>query len=167
MRWQFADESYGIREKKRNVIEHYFSNRRVDSSEKLVLCFDIGLTKKVHQCGFAGVCITHQRNAHNSASGLALCLSLLVDLLEVFLQQCDLVANDPPVGLDLPFPGTTARSSAPTLRLKVSPHPGKSRKQILIHRQLNLAAGLRGLGAEQEDVEDEKASVVNAHLFLS
>src|SRR5690349_9963211 len=167
MRRQFANEPDSIREKKRNVIEHYFSNRCVDGGEKFVLCFDIGFAKKIHQRGFACIRITYQRYAHDSASGLALRLSLLVDLLEIFLQQGDLVANDPSVSFNFPFTSTTTRPGTASLPFKVGPHLGQPGKQILIHRQLHLCAGLRRLSAKQKDVENKKASIVDAHFFLS
>jgi len=96
-----------------------------------------------------------------------LCVAFCFSIFPARLQERNAISDVAAVRFNFPFSRSTARAGSPSLPLQVSPHSGKARKPVLIHRQLHLRACLRGLGAHEKNIQDEQASVINPDaLFL-
>jgi GTP-binding protein HflX len=59
------------------------------------------------------------------------------------------------IRFDFFFSGPAPGSCSTTLSLKVRPHSGQSRKQVLVSCQLNLRFSLRGFRSFQKYIQDE------------
>ena len=94
--------------------------------------------------------------------------AVLADLLEAALEQRDLAARDPAVGLELRLAGAARadagaeRTGAAAEALEVLPHPAHPRQVVLELRELDLELSLGALRVLREDVEDQLRPVDDA-----
>src|SRR5690554_2995180 len=107
--------------------------------------------------------MAHQRNADQFTAIFPLGGHLSVNFFQIVLKLGDDVANDPPVGLDLLLP-RAPHSDTPSLSLKVGPHSGESRQQVLVLGQLYLGFGMGRAGTTGKDVENQVGPVEDATL---
>ncbi len=87
-------------------------------------------------------------------------------MLELPPKIGDALARKPTVGLELGFASTEARSSASTqaFSLQVSPHPAKTREQVVELSKLNLKLTFTADGVHREDLKYESGPVDDAYL---
>ena len=159
---KFADESDGVGEEERQIVDHYFAHRCVEGGEELVLGEYFRLGQKIHQGRFAYVGISDQSDTGEFAAGLALDGFLAVDSLQFILEERYAAEYYTAVGLDLCFTGT-AHADTAALAFEVRPHPCQAREQVLVLRQLDLSLRGRRLGALCENVENQRRAVENLH----
>ena len=160
---ELADESHGVGQQEREIVDGDFAHGGVECGEKLVLGKDVALAQQVHQCGFSYVGVAHQGHAGEFAAVFALDGLLAVDVGQLLLEPGYAALDDASVGLDLCLARASHADTA-LLTLEVGPHSCQSREQILILRQLHLRLGRGGLCAAGEDVEDQARTVENLHL---
>ena len=101
---------------------------------------------------------------------LALGLALFADGLDFALRAVDDLIGKPAVDLDLFFahaarrPAASSTARARRLTVKVAPHPRQAGKGVLHAGELDLEAGLFGLGALGENIEDDFLAVDHAEV---
>ena len=83
--------------------------------------------------------------------------------LEPCLEERDLAAGDPPVGLELGL-ARAACADAASQPLEVLPHAAHALHRVLELGELDLELALGGVGVLGEDVEDDGRAVDDPHL---
>ena len=86
-------------------------------------------------------------------------LAAFLDFGQALFELGNPPVDQPAVGFDLRFAGTTAGADAPFDALEVAPPPPQPIAEILKLGQLDLQTGLVGPGPAGEDVEDHFAAV--------
>nr|DAF45424.1 MAG TPA: hypothetical protein [Siphoviridae sp. ctBLh2] len=167
-RRELADETDGVRQQEREVVEDDLAHRGVERREKFVLGKDLALGDEVHERRFAHVRIADERHTNHGTAVRALHGHLAVDLLEVLLEFGNAIADDAPVGLDLAFARTAAGSRTAALPLEVGPQTRQPGQHVFVVGQLHLRLGIGRLGPRHEDVEDQARAVQQTagHLLL-
>ena len=78
---QLADESYGVSQQERQVVDDHLTNGGVECGKQLVLGKDVALGQQVHQGRLAHVGIAYQGDTNQTATVFALGGLLAVYLL--------------------------------------------------------------------------------------
>ena len=99
------------------------------------------LREPVEERRLAGVRVADERDGEDGVARLALRLARPLDLLQLFLQPGDAVADDAAVELELRL-ADAARADAARLPLEVRPRARQARQHVLELRQLHLRARL-------------------------
>ena len=159
---QFADESHGIGQQEREVVENHLAHRRVECCKEFVLGKHLAFGDQVHQRGLAHVGIAYQRHTHHRTAVRALHGHLTVDFLQILLEFGDPVTDDTAVGLDLALTGTAAGTGTAALPFEVSPHARKAGQHIFVVGQLHLRLGIGRLRPRHENIEDQARTVEDA-----
>ena len=159
---QLANETHRIGQQEGQVADHHLADRGVEGGEQLVLSENRCLAQDIHQGRFAHIGIPDQSHTNQCAPVSPLRGHLLVDLFQVGLQFADAPADDPAIGLDLPFSGSF-HADPSFLFLQVGPHLGQSGQQVLILGQFHLGSGMAGPSTCSKNVEDQMGSVHDLH----
>ena len=164
---QLADETHGVGEKEREVVDDHLADGGVEGCEEFVLGEDVALGQEVHEGALPHVGIAHEGDAHEALAVLALEGLLGVEFFQQDFELRDALLDEAAVGLDLRLAGA-AHADAAALALKVGPEAGEAREHVLQLCQLDLRLGDGGAGALGEDVEDEGGAVEDTavHLLL-
>ena len=168
LRRELADETDGVGQQEREVVEDNLAHRGVERREELVLGENLALRDKVHERRFSHVRISDERHTDHRTTVRALYGHLAVDLLEVLLEFGNAVADDASVGLDFALARTAAGSRTAALPLEVGPQTRQAGQHVLVVGQLHLRLGIGRLRPRHEDVEDQARAVQQAagHLLL-
>ena len=156
---QLADEAHGVGDQRVVALAHLHHPRGgVERGEEPVLHEDVGARERPQDRRLARVGVAHERRLEDLLAPLALGRPLARHAGQVVLQAADLVADHPPVGLQLRLTRAAHSDAAPHAR-EVRPHPREPRQHVLQLRQLHLHPRLRGARARGEDVQDQLRTV--------
>ena len=164
---ELADETDGVGEQERQIVDSDLADGSVERGEEFVLGKDVGFAHEVHERGFADVGISDECDTHHLAAVLALGSHLTVDALEVFAKQSDAVVDDSAVSLNLRLTRTAVGAATAALTVKVRPHTCQSREHVLQMRHLNLCLGVGGLCALEENLQNKDGAIHDADRLLA
>ena len=158
---EFADESDGVAQKERDVLDDDLPDGGVEGCKEFVFSENVGLCKQVHKGAFTHVRVADQGETDHLSAVSALGAHLPVHLGKLFLEPGDSLLDDTAVGLDLGFAHAAAGTPSSPLSFEVGPHTGKARKHIVVSGQFNLHLGVGSLGPLCKDFQDKAGAVDN------
>ena len=164
---KLADETDGVGEQERQIVDSDLADGGVEGGKEFVLGKDVGFAHEVHERGFADIRISDECHAHHLATVLALGGHLTVDALEVFAKQGDAVVDDSAVGLNLRLTRTAVGAATAALTVEVRPHTCQAREHVLQMRHLHLRLGVGGLCALEENLQNEDGTIHDADRLLT
>ena len=138
------------------------AGERIERREQPILHENVGTRECAQDARLPGVGVAHQRGAGEVAPTLPLVRAVVGHAFEASLQDRDLAADDPAVGLELRF-ARAPQPDAATDPREVGPHAREARQQVLELCQLHLHFCLRRARARGEDVEDQLGAVHHPH----
>ena len=136
---------------------------RVEGGEETILNEEVCSGQRTQQGGFPSVRVSDECDAEETRPRLTLNCPCLCHLAELALQLTDARPDQPPVGLELGFTGTTEADTASDTR-EVAPHPSQARQKVLELSELDLHARLTRASTRGEDVQDELGTIHDADL---
>ena len=125
----------------------------VEGGKELVDCQHTGMGQRIKDCGFACVCIAHQRDieASRTGPGPPPVGTLLFKHGEPRLQLTNPIANQSAIGLELGLAWPT-HANAAALPLQVRPALDQSSRQVVELCEFNLKLSLMASGPQGKDV---------------
>ena len=136
----------------------------IEGDEQGVLDLDLRLGQGVQQGRLPAVRVTHNGNHRkgNPPATFAPQSPLFADLLDVFLELADTVADAPAIAFQFLL-ARAARSNAGAQAGQVAA-ADKPRQQMMQLRRLDLEAALLGARALRKNVEDQLGAIDHLHL---
>ena len=162
---QLVHEAHRVGEEhRRAAAEGDPSRRGIERRERLVGDEHVRIRERVHERGFPGVRVAHERREEQpfARPRAARPLALLRHLAEALAQLLDALADDLAVALELRLAGA-ARADATAEARELLALAGEARQPVLELRELYLDATLPRARVAREDVEDHRRPIDDPH----